>query len=117
MPLRETVAECLQYVKVRANELGQFGLTPPAGMPPALEVPLQGGSTLILDEYGRLKYEIYNRLPRKGAANENVCAQKRLQYLWDQGAFNAGHSFNARFATLHRRRAGLDAREVRSEVW
>jgi hypothetical protein len=117
LPLRETVAECLQYVKVRADELDQFGLTPPAGMPADREVALEGGSTLVLDEYGRLKYEIYNRLPRKGAADGNADAQKRLQYLWDQGAFDPGHSFNARLATLHRRRVGLDDRDVRNEVW
>jgi hypothetical protein len=117
LPLRETVAECTQYVKLRAGELDQLGLTPPVGMPDDQEVTLEGGSTLILDEYGRLKYEIYNRLPSKGAAGENAEAQKRLQYLWDQGAFDPGRSFNARLATLHRRRVGLDERAVRSEVW
>jgi hypothetical protein len=117
LPLRETVAECTQYVKLRAGELDQLGLTPPVGMPDDQEVTLEGGSTLILDEYGRLKYEIYNRLPSKGAADENAEAQKRLQYLWDQGAFDAGRSFNARLATLHRRRVGLDERAVRTEVW
>jgi hypothetical protein len=114
LPLRETVAECTQSVKLRADELGQFGLTPPVGMPDDCEVTLEGGSTLILDEYGRLKYEIYNRLPRKGRADENVEAQGRLQNLWEHGAFDAGRSFNARLATLHRRRIGLDGRK---EAW
>jgi hypothetical protein len=114
LPLRETVAECTQYVKLRADELGEFGLTPPVGMPDDREVTLEGGSTMILDEYGRLKYEIYNRLPRKGRADENVEAQRRLQNLWDHGAFDAGRSFDARLADLHRRRLGLDSR---TEVW
>lgn len=117
MPLRETVTECLQYVKVRADELDQLGLTAPAGMPADREVAVEGGSTLVLDEYGRLKYEIYNRLPSKGAANGNADAQARLEYLWDQGAFDRGHSFNMRLATLHRCRVGLDGRDARREVW
>jgi hypothetical protein len=117
LPLRETVAECTQYVKLPARELGQLGLTAPAGMKDDQEVVLEGGSTLVLDEYGRLKYEIYNRLPRKGAADGNAEAQGRLQYLWDHGAFEEGQSSNARLATLHRQRAGLGEPEPRDEVW
>ncbi len=117
MPLRETVAECIQYVKLQARDLKRIGLTPPVGMPPEKEVPLEGGSTLILDEYGRLKYDIHNRLPRKSEGEGLAEAQERLQYLWDHGAFDAGRSLNARLATLHRRRAWLDGRDDRSEVW
>lgn len=117
LPLRETVAECTQYVKLKASDLGQFGLIPPAGMPEGLEVTLEGGSTLVLDEYGGLKYEIHNRLPRKGGGEDNGEAQKRLQYLWDQGAFDASRSLNARIAALHRRRLGLAELDARSEVW
>ena len=117
LPLRETVAECVQYVKLAARDLGQLGLAPPIGMPDDKEVTLEGGSTLILDEYGRLKYDIHNRLPRKGEGDGIAEAQNRLQYLWDHGAFDAGGSFNARLATLHRRRIGLDGRTNRNEVW
>jgi hypothetical protein len=117
LPLRETVAECTQYVKVAASELGQFGLVAPAGMPGDQEVALEGGSTLILDEYGGLKYEIHNRLPRRGKGEDNSEAQKRLQYLWEHGAFDPGRSLNSRIATLHRRRAGLAELDARSEVW
>lgn len=117
LPLRETVAECTQYVRLRADELRQFGLTPPAGMPPDRELTLEGGSTLVLDEYGRLKFEIYNPLPRRGSKSGNARAQARLQYLWDNGAIGPGSSFEARLATLHRRRLGLDNRTLRSEVW
>jgi hypothetical protein len=117
LPLRETVAECIQYVKLPARDLGQFGLAPPTGMPDDQEVTLEGGSTLVLDEYGRLKYEIHNRLPRKGKDEDNSEAQKRLQYLWNHGAFDPGRSLNARIATLHRRRAGLAELDARSEVW
>lgn len=117
LPLRETVAECIQYVKLEARDLGQIGLTPPVGMPADREVTLEGGSTLILDEYGRLKYDIHNRLPRKGEGEGLAETQDRLQYLWDHGAFDAGSSINARLATLHRRRAGIDGRNDRSEAW
>ena len=117
LPLRETVAECIQYVKVPARDLNQFGLVPPVGMSDGQEVTLEGGSTLVLDEYGRLKYEIHNWLPRKGKGEDNSEAQRRLQYLWDHGAFDAGSSLNARIATLHRRRAGLAELDARSEVW
>jgi hypothetical protein len=117
LPLRETVAECVQMVRIYARELGQFGLTPPVGMPPDCEITLEGGSTLVLDEYGRLKYEIYNRLPGKRAGADVAQAQVRLQYLWDNGAISPGSSFKARLSALHRRRLGLGARELHSEVW
>ena len=80
LPLRETVAECLQYVKIRASELGRYGLEKPLGMANDTEIELEGGSTLILDDYGRLKYEVHKRLPdpeserwpREGAAAPGV---------------------------------------------
>ncbi|HEX3238554.1 MAG TPA: hypothetical protein VHR18_00275 [Solirubrobacterales bacterium] len=117
MPLRETVAECTQYVKLRARDLGKFGLVAPSGMPADQEVTLEGGSTLIFDEYGRLKYDIHNRLPSKRRDSDPVEAQERLQYLWEQGAFSAGSSFKARFSALHRRRSGLPAFDDHDEVW
>jgi hypothetical protein len=115
LPLRETVAECLQYVSFPASELGRYGLEPPAGMPGDTEVALEGGSTLVLDEYGRLKYEVYQRLPGQGGGNTRR-AQARLDYLWESGHFHAGSSFAARLAAIHRLRAGEDAVD-RSEVW
>jgi hypothetical protein len=117
LPLRETVAECTQYVKIPARDLGDFGLTAPAGMPTDLELTLEGGSTLILDEYGRLKYEIHNRLPAKGDPDDQASAQARLEYLWDHGAFDKGASINARLATLHRQRLGVAGSDDRDEVW
>lgn len=130
MPLRETVAECIQYVKLEARHLDQIGLTPPADMPPNREVTLEGGNTLVLDEYGELKYDIHNRLPRKpggrgrtgarrSAEEKRLAeAQERLQYLWDHGAFDEPRlSVSSRLATLHRHRAGLEDGAERSEVW
>lgn len=117
LPLRETVAECTQYVKVPASELGRFGLKPPAGMKPEQEVVLEGGSTFVLDEYGRLKFEIYNPLPSKDSSSGNARAQARLQYLWDSGAMSPGASLDARLSNLHRQRLGLDDAVLHSEVW
>ena len=115
--VRETVAECLQYVEVPASELGSFGLTKPDGMADETEVVLQGGSTLILDEYGRLKYEIHDRLVNENAdAKERKSAQERLEYLWAHGAFDRGSSFAARLATLHRLREA-ESRVYEGETW
>ena len=80
------------------------------------EVVLQGGSTLILDEYGMLKYEIHNRLPDPDGKDSLAVAQARLDYLWEQGFFNRGSSFAARLSAMHLRRAvGTD--QARGEVW
>jgi hypothetical protein len=116
LPLRETVAECLQYVKIHASELGLYGLVKPQGMPDETEIELEGGSTLILDDYGRLKYEVHNRLPDPETKKDVTKAQGRLQYLWEQGHFEKGASFAARLATLHRLRAG-EPPVPRTEVW
>lgn len=114
--LRETVAECTQYVKVPASELRRYGLVKPAGMDDAVEIELQGGSTLILDEFGTLKYEIYNRLPSRSNPEQIKGAQDRLVYLWKQGYIAEGASTAGRLSTLHRLRAGLGS-ESRQEGW
>ena len=112
--LRETVAECQQYVAVRATELARFGLKKPAGMPDDTQVALRGGSTLVLDEYGTLKFEIHNRLPTRRKDDVRKRSQQRLDYLWEHGFFdNAG---SARLATIHRLRAG-QALARRDEAW
>jgi hypothetical protein len=116
LPLRETVGECLQYVKIRASELGLYGLVKPEGMADETEIELEGGSTLILDDYGRLKYEVHNRLPDPEETKDVTKAQRRLQYLWEQGHFEKGASFTARLATMHRLRAG-EPPVPRTEVW
>jgi hypothetical protein len=116
LPLRETVAECLQYLKIHASELPQYGLEPPLGMPPSTEIELEGGSTLILDDYGRLKYEVHNRLPNPDREKDVAKAQARLQHLWEQGHYEKGASLTARLATMHRLRAAEPA-VPRTEVW
>jgi hypothetical protein len=116
LPLRETVAECLQYVQLQASELGQYGLVKPTGMPADTPVALEGGSTLILDDYGRLKYEVHNRLPDPASDEDVERAQKRLDFLWEQGHFDRGASFAARLATVHRMRT-IEPTVPRTEAW
>jgi len=114
LPLRETVAECLQSVSITASELPEYGLAKPAGMPDETPVVLEGGSTLVLDEYGRLKYEIYQRLP--GTSDGTGNAQRRLDYLWGHGHFLPGGSSLSDLPTVHRTRAGASPAR-RDEAW
>jgi hypothetical protein len=108
LPVRETVAECIQYLSVPAGELSAYGLKRPKGMPDDENVVLEGGSTLILDEYGMLKYELFNGLFEG--------AQERIDYLFEQGYYDPGASFAVRLSNLHRRRA-LAGAAARGELW
>jgi hypothetical protein len=82
-PLRETVAEYVQMLRLMPAELSKAGYTrpDPALLPDDREVTLYGGGTLIFDEWGRLKYHIHNRLKDK----ERQSA--RLQYLAETGYY------------------------------
>ena len=116
LPVRETIAICLQYVKVPASDLGQFGLRRPSGMPEATEVALEGGSTLILDEYGKLKYEITQPIPTKGHRTAIRRTQRRLDFMWGSGAFLPGATLRTGLSSMHRTRAlGNDV--ANREVW
>ncbi|HET8567475.1 MAG TPA: hypothetical protein VFM93_00640 [Candidatus Limnocylindria bacterium] len=108
--LHETVAEYVQILDTRGSELADFGIARPEGMPDEQRVLLYGGGILLFDEYGRLKYHVYNHLLRKRRQSE------RLAYLWRSGAFRAGASIARRIAALHRRRA-LDMAGDVSEEW
>lgn len=114
LPVRETIAICLQYVKVPASELSQFGLHAPKGMPKTTEVVLEGGSTLILDEYGKLKYEIAQPIPSKGHRNAIRRTQRRIDYLWGTGSYLPGASLRSGLSSMHRARA---LRVGTGEVW
>ncbi|WZP01223.1 hypothetical protein EP7_005619 (plasmid) [Isosphaeraceae bacterium EP7] len=117
--LRETVAEYEQQIELRAGELGDFpdprdperrGVRKPLGMPDDTKVILQGGGTLIFDEYGRLKFHVNNRL-------DDVEKQStRLQHLWDFGEFSNGKSLRRRFSAMHRLRA-MDRSCPTPEAW
>lgn len=94
--LRETVAEYVQVLKVRASELADLKLTKPEGMDDAQEVTLYGGGALIFDEYGKVKYHVYN----------HVCGSTqndRIAYLFKFG-FYTGKT-GLRFSGLHRLKA------------
>ena len=124
--VRETVIECTQYLKVPAPELGEYHLQRPDGMEDDFEVVLRGGSTLVLDEYGELKYVVYQPIPTRGRTSPDRRArnQRRLDYLWQGGFLDAGASLTQNLASLHRRRAmGAGAASppgqptVREESW
>ena len=97
--LRESVAEYYQQVTVEARELRRLGLRKPRDMPNDTAVTLYGGGTLVFDEYGRLKFNINNRL--LDARRQ----QKRLEYLWGSGSLSAGATRRRGFSYMHRRRA------------
>ena len=96
--LREVVAEYFQLLTLRADELKQIGLRAPKGMKPSQPVRLYGGGTLIFDEFGHLKFNIGNGLKSKRQ-------DKRLEELWQRGAFRKGFDKERFVARLHRERA------------
>jgi hypothetical protein len=56
-------------------------------MPADLDLTIFGGGTLILDESGRLKYHVRNRI--RSAERQNP----RLEYLWAHGGFSGTKAF------------------------
>jgi hypothetical protein len=105
--LRETVAEYLQVIKLRAGDLSSIRtrkkkkrivIRKPTGMPDEQELFLYGGGTLIFDEYGRLKYHVYT---------STVSAKQtdRLDYLWRNGFYSTLQIPQLHFARMHQLRA------------
>ena len=87
--LRETVADYVQILVVRADELDNIEIPDGRGRirkPPGLQrwktVRLLGGGALIFDEFGHLKYHIRNGLlnPKRQA--------RRLKHLVESGFFD-----------------------------
>jgi hypothetical protein len=117
--LRETVAEYVQFVELFAGDLDDLrdsfcprkkGVRKPVHMPDDTRLILEGGGTLIFDEFGRLKFHMYNRL-------DDVAKQSaRLKNLWDSGEFSRGRTIRNRLSSLHRRRA-IGGSSPISEVW
>jgi hypothetical protein len=71
-----------------------------------MAVPLYGGGALIFDEYGRLKFNVHNRV-------DNARRQSlRLKYLWRYGHFAKGASMRRRFSHMHH----LKARNARTNL-
>lgn len=96
--LRETVVEFYQVIRITADELKRVGLEAPAGMPETQIVPIYGGNTIVLDEYGQPKYNIHNSIMKAERQ------QRRLDYLWHYGHFSE-KATNQKFANMHLRRA------------
>ena len=114
--IRETVVECVQYLKVTAAELRAYRLKAPPGIPPEQEVVLEGGSTLILDEYGELKFEVSNQLPsRRNRGRRSRRWDDRLQYLWDGGYLTGFNNRSSGLASFHRERALAGAADADME--
>lgn len=100
--LRETVADYVQILAVRADELETLDIPDtkerilrPEGLQDWKLVRLLGGGSLIFDEFGHLKYHIHNALlnPERQTS--------RLKYLASAGYFER-HGANAQgFGALH----------------
>lgn len=98
--LRETVAEYVQILTLNVDELkAAVDIDPPPDMPGWMRVEIFGGGALIFDEYGRLKYQIGNRLEN---ANRQTA---RLKYLWESGFFDQPSREASHFAEAHLARA------------
>jgi len=108
--LRETVAQYIQVLLLKAHELPEMQIEPPATMAPDTNVTLHGGGTLIFDEYGQLKYHIHNRVDRPDTQ------QKRIDYLFKQGYYFQAQAALRPFAQMHRARA-LGAHLRTAEGW
>ncbi len=116
--LRETVAEYVQILNVRAHELEsldwdqpKYPYRPmpkpkepvkPANMPGGVSFRLYGGGSLIFSDRGELKYHVRNKILNSDRQRE------RLLNLWTTGYFSTlagGQQFSGRrFADMHRLR-------------
>jgi hypothetical protein len=81
----------------------------PDEMPDDTPVRLYGGGILLFDDYGRLAYQISNRLTNEERQST------RLQYLWDFGFFQ--ETGVRRFAEMHRERSLHTLQNLATEAW
>jgi hypothetical protein len=115
-PLRETVAECMQQIKIEAGRLTSLGIEKPEEMPDEQEVSLEGGMTLIFDEYGQLKFAVAKRLLDLSDPGVQALQSRRLADLWRFGYYRRGASLARRFSTMQRQRA-LGTMRAFDEEW
>lgn len=93
--LRETVVEYYQLLDLQAGELETVGVRKPKGMDAGLPVRLQGGGTILFDEFGHVKYHIGTNL-------RSSSQSRRIEQLWQRGALRPrGARRPRRFAQLH----------------
>ena len=114
--LRETVAEVLQQLSLRAGELGRHGIKKPLGMPDSTPLMLLGGVTLVFNEYGQVKYAIGDGVYDPGRQSVQDRQSARLANLWDHGYFRPGAASARRFAAVHRNRS-VGATTLAKERW
>jgi len=107
--LRETVAEVMHTLRVRASELTRLKIKKPVNMPNAQIVELYGGNTLVFNDYGNLKYNI-------GTGVTSRRQSDRLNFLWGDGEFASRSRASKTFADLHRRIA-MRQRVPAEEGW
>jgi hypothetical protein len=114
--LRETVADYVQILMVRADELCTIEIPgrrerieQPEGLADWKQVRLLGGGALIFDEFGRLKYHIRN------AVLNPVKQSGRLRHLFAAGFFDRQDGVATSFEALHLRGSRLDAPPVNEE--
>jgi hypothetical protein len=110
--VNEVVADYVQSVRLRAHELGAYGLTTPRPLEPDTEIELWGGGVLVFDGFGRAKF--HQTKPLQDWDRQ----QRRLDYLVShrlrdtRGNYGATLSIPSgqRFAALHvaDERAGED---------
>ncbi len=108
--LHETVCEYVQILEPLASELDSLGIRKPPGMPGDKKLRLFGGGALIFDEYGRLKYHVYNRL--RSVDRQQV----RLDFLWESGALRGESTARLSLSRMHLRRA-TRTRKYAEEEW
>ncbi|MEQ9561573.1 MAG: hypothetical protein RLN69_03565, partial [Woeseiaceae bacterium] len=97
--VRETVAEVMQTLEVRADELGRLDVEKPERMPDSTPVRLYGSNAIIFDEFGQLKYDV-------GTSMKGEKQSERIASLWRRGAFSANARRPGSFADMHRQAAG-----------
>ncbi|MDH5371851.1 MAG: hypothetical protein OEX97_02795 [Acidimicrobiia bacterium] len=121
--VRETIVEVIQQISVMGRELSDFGVRRPQGMTLDQPVKLSGGSTLIFDEYGRLKYRVRNTLPlpKSDPRHDRGIARlhsTRLEHLWVSGYLDEEGSGSGaqRLREIHLRKA-MDDEVTRREQW
>ncbi len=96
--LRETAADYIQILTIRADELARYGIRKPDRMPGSQVVKLFGGGALIFDERGQLKFHVRNKV--LNAERQS----RRLRYLWEYGFFDRGARARSHISELHRRK-------------
>lgn len=118
--LRETVADYIQILTVRADELetiaipGRAGrIRKPAGLEPWKTVRLLGGGALLFDEFGKLKYHIRSALLHPDRQT------RQLAHLFESGFFDRREAEARSFASLHMRglQPELPAATVEKKPW